>query len=333
MKTLLKLAVVPILLGSLFLSGCGGGGSNSVAPGGLTGVRADGSMSGIVGHARVVGGAAIALNPNYTNACLQPENLSVALTKFELLKSEDDPDPYVVFTATLDDPKSVDLTSGASASFGENASYPTAGTYTHVRMTIVYFKIRFSLDQGEGAGLEPADFQLYASSVGNIKNGDVVRLVDGLKYWMTASTYEGDQAPFAVNTDQGPRPDDLSGLIDSPDGPVPSSICVQDNFFCQPDNVSSDPYTMTLALDTPVVIPANPSGQYRLTANFDVNQSPLDATATGMFMFDDVDGDGIFEPGPGQTFGAGRDCNDGTHGEPQFCILPPLTTITYAQAE
>lgn len=320
-----RLAVTATLLSCLFLSGCGGSGS-SVAPSGLTGVRADGSMasSGVTRHAGAVGTGSYALNPNYPNACLQPEGLSVALVKFELLKSEDDPSPYVVFSSTIDNPQVVNMTSGAGASFGENASYPTSGSYAYVRMTLAYYGIRITFDDGLGAGPQPGDFRLYASSVGFIKNGDVTVVMGGNQYWLAGDNYEGDHAPFQVTTDVGPRPDDIIGA---------GSICVHDFFFSGDDTVSPDPYVMTMALESPVVVPPHPSGQYRLAVNFDVTHSPEDPSATGMFEFDDVNGNGTFEPGTGQTGGAGRDFNDGVHGEPQFCILPPTITVSYSKVQ
>lgn len=318
------------------MTGCGGGGgASSIIPGSdLSGVQALGALdaSGTLGVRAV--GETFELNPNYTNSYLIPQRYSVALTKFELMKSEDDADPYVVFdTGDIETPEVVDLTNGQSAAFGENSEYPAAGTYTHVRMTVVYFESEMMLDSGLGAGVEPGTFRVYASTVGNILNGDIVQLRDDKWYWMPGSGTMNQDDLFVVNTDTGPRPDSNSGHDFGIGGANPRSMVVQEFHFSQDDNESPDPYVVTLELPEPIVIPANPTGLYKITTTFDVGASILDPNATGVFLFDDVDGDGVFEPGPGMGDGSGRDCNDGTNGEPMYSILPPQMQMSFAKVD
>lgn len=318
------------------MMGCGGGGgASSIAPDSdLLGVQALGALdtSGTLG---VRGGdGPFDLNPYYTNSYLVPQRYSVALTKFELMKSDDDTDPYVVFdTGDINSPEVVDLTNGESAAFGENTEYPDAGTYTHVRMTVVYFESDMMVDSGFGAGVEPGTFRVYASTVGNILNGDIVELRDDKWYWMPGSGTMDQEDLFVVSTDVGPRPDSNSGHDFGIDGATPRSIVVQEFYFSQGDDQSSDPYVVTLELPEPLVIPANPTGLYKITTTFDVGASILDPNATGVFLFDDVDGDGVFEPGPGMGDGSGRDFNDGVHGEPMYSILPPQMQMGFTKVD
>lgn len=319
----------------LAVAGCGGGGGTT-APivsddSALTGVRTDGAWSSQLAYTALSPSPGSALNPNYHDTYLRPAQMSVALAKFELLKSVDDESPYVVFTASVGSPREIQLTGGTSATFGENTAYPPAGTYTHARMVLVYIQTRFTLDDGLGNGLTTGDFRLYASSVGNIRNGDVVRVQNSQMYWMTSSYYQGDDAPFQNSTSVGPRPDSLSGTALIEASPRLMSCVVQDYFFSEPDHISPDPYEQVIVLPTPIVVPGNPSGQYRVVVDFDVTSSPQDPVATGLFLFDDVNNNGIFEPGPGEGDGSDRDFNDGIHGEPHFCILAPTMSVSYTK--
>jgi hypothetical protein len=72
------------------------------------------------------------------------------------------------------------------------------------------------------------------------------------------------------------------------------------------------------------------SGFSRLKVNFDATSSPNAPQATGMFLFDDVNANGIFEPGLGDNDGVNRDFNDGVNGEPMYYILQPTITMSYS---
>jgi len=236
------------------------------------------------------------------------------LAKLELLKSADDPNPYVVFdTSTVDDPSGVNnpkiidlLGNGSTATFGSNSSYPAAGTYTHARFTLSYLEMTIPATIDETSGWVDHNFRIYASTVGNVQDGDVLVEVNSVWSWI----FDGGYYDVA-----GDRPD------------AADRHPAQQNGFKDDTLESPDPYTMTMALSAPVVIPVAPNGQYVVAVNFDVTKSPEVPGSTGTFIFEDVNSDGKFEPGLPVAQG-GDDVRETTQAPGEWNSLPPTITVT-----
>lgn len=337
-KTLI--AVCMLIFTSLMLAsivGCGGGGSSTSLTSTGSGVQALGALTSTRSIRSTRSLVDNQLNPEYTDAYQIPIAYSVAVSKIELLKGADDTTPYTVFDkGGVDQAQLVDLASGAPVSLGENASYPAAGTYTHVRMTIAYLQTRINCDINDGQGYIQHDFRIYASTVGNVQDGDTVVLSNGEWHWIVGG--DGGATYPAITT---PRPALVTDRIfHTPAGDVAEDNIVHDFYWYKDTADSPDPYTQVVALPTPIVVPANPSGVYKVTANFDITTSPLIPGSTGTFIWDDVmnddypDGDGQFRPGTewASTGHCGDKIPEGTawasNGMPMWSPLPPTITMS-----
>ena len=172
MLTVLAASIIAIVI----LSGCGGGGGSSTT---TTGVEAVGTLLASRTATRIpIQPGYEQMNPHYKDEFQVPSSYSVAISKMELLRSADDTDPYVIFdTESLENPKVIQLTGdGASQSFGENSAYPSAGTYTHMRVTMVYHEPTILADVNDGNGYVAHKFRIYCSTVGAVQDGDVLNI-------------------------------------------------------------------------------------------------------------------------------------------------------------
>lgn len=260
-------------------------------------------------------GGSSQLNPDYPDRYQVPSAYSVALTKFELLKSQDDPTPYVVFnTGSTNSPKVVDLASGRSAELGTNPSYPTAGTYRYVRMTMVYTDMTVAADMKDGAGLSQHKIRLYTSDSGKFKAGDLLAYKNSKWNWFGD---DGDGDIYVPTTSQRPN------------GRANHSGVVQDFHFSKS---SSEPYTEVVSLTTPFTVPENPTGKYVLTTNFDVTQSPLVSGSKGVFVWDAAssssDDDLDFPPAVPWASGTSSSSDDVPPDPPFWSALPPAVTTS-----
>jgi hypothetical protein len=95
---------------------------------------------------------------------------------------------------------------------------------------------------------------------------------------------------------------------------------------------SADPYVCTFALGSPMVVPANPTGKFRVTASFDVSASPEVPGSTGIFMWDEVTEDGEFRPAVDMNDGGDSNWDvKATMGLAQWTPLSPTITFSYTQ--
>lgn len=301
---------------AIAVSGCGGGGG--AAPVGTLsrGVEAVASLT-TTGRAASMGRISASMGPgelnvNYPNAFQVPSTYTVAITKMELLKGTDDTTPYLVFdTGSVESPMAITLTgTDSTKSFGENSEYPEPGAYTHMRITMVYQELTVNADVNDGNGYVAHKFRIYATTVGNVQDGDLLMDVDGTYNWIKGGGF------YPVT---GSRPDDSI-----------QDRLVRHGYLASDE--SPDPYIFTGALATPLVVPDHPSGKYKIKATFDVSASPEVPGSTGIFMWDDVTQDGLFKPGIDME--QGGDCNATefeANGAADWTPLSPTITFTYSQ--
>ncbi|MEE8637656.1 MAG: hypothetical protein V3T21_01265 [Candidatus Margulisiibacteriota bacterium] len=226
-------------------------------------------------------------NPNYPyDVLLTPESYAVGIWKFEILTGEADPNPYVVknFAATTEAPIHFPL-SATATTMATNPDYPEGGTYTVCRPTLAYLEMVLAASDVSFEGL--TKFRLYTSTVvgDGAEDGDVKVDDSGTWKWI----------------------DEDTGSLEATRPAHP----VQDEWFYLDE--SPDPFA---PLDTPmdpVVMPASPTGEYTATLTFDVSDT---------FFFDDVDGDGVFEPSTDDIM------TEVASGEPAWFPGPPVITMT-----
>ncbi len=209
-------------------------------------------------------------NSSYTDVYQSPTAFGVSTFKGSLLTSATDTSPYVIFNkGGVDDAEYYNLGGTTATTFGSNETIPDAGTYTHVKLGLVYMQMTFNMDLGstDNAGYTSHNTRLYCSTITDtstaadqIQDGDVMFEVNGSWNWINL-----DNGTFSSTRPANP---------------------VQDSEFST--TASADPYYETIALTSSVTIPANPTGTWTGTFTFD---------GTDMFFFDDVDNDGKFEPG------------------------------------
>jgi len=223
----------------------------------------------------------------------------------------DDATPYVIFDtgADLANAKIVDMSSGAPVVFGSNPDYPPNGTYTHVRYTLAYLEFTINCDLNDGRGYAPTKFRLYASTVGDIQDGDVLVSINGTWNWIAGGAF------YPIT---GARPNNPT----------------QDSGFSRPDGVagteefSPDPWYGYNELPEPLVI-NNPSGKYILTTTFDVTTSPQAPGCGGTFAWNDVTEDGLFKPAVMYT--EGGDAGDPGQGYGEWAPLAPVISVSVAK--
>ncbi|MFH1624946.1 MAG: hypothetical protein ABID54_07295, partial [Pseudomonadota bacterium] len=100
-------------------------------------------------------------------------------------------------------------------------------------------------------------YRLYVSTVGSYRQGDFLYNDNGTWKWIDSA----DGSYKTTRVGYTPMTLDLTG---------------------QPD-----PYDQTESLSTPITMPSNPTGYYKIKVTFDV---------TDCFFWDDNDDDGLFEP-------------------------------------
>lgn len=293
-----------VVLAACFVTGCGGGGGSSAS----TGVEVVGQL---IGGPALVGGPAsgpLELNPYYANAYQIPSAYSIAISKLELLRDADDPDPYVVFdTGDVTNARVISFNGGTSSvNIGNNSQYPEPGTYQIVRITCAYQQFTILADVGDGNGHIPHSFRVYNSTVGDVQDGDVLIEIAGTYNWIKGGGY------YPIT---GDRPDIFPGFL------------AQHTYLAGED--SNDPNTFTVTLPSPIVVPATPTGRYRLTAGFNLSASPEDGGSTGTFVWDDVTEDGLFKPGIDMAEGGdGNAAEYEINGPPLWTPLGPTITFT-----
>lgn len=299
-------------LAALALAGCGGG-ITTLQPTTGTGVEAVGSM--IASRSRVAAGYEMG-NPAYKDGFEVPSAMSISVAKMELLRGENDQHPYVVFDrgADLGDAKVINLTDGTSASFGENSDYPEAGTYTHIRLTLVYLDETVSMNL-DGSGLAPLHIRIYASSVAPVVHGDVLLEANGELNWQKGGQF------YPITGDRPEVGDWQTGRL------------VQFSAWAGQD--SPDPYVTTLALPEgqSMIVPANPEGKFVVNVNFDATSSPQAPGANGIFFYDDINEDGVFAPGVSVEQGGDEAAPDSQFGEGSWDTLQPTITATFTKAD
>ncbi|MEN6372373.1 MAG: hypothetical protein ABFD64_10210 [Armatimonadota bacterium] len=307
-KIAVLLVCILTSLSLVLISGCGGGGGSSTTSS-ATGVEAVGTL---VGDRHAVSRSAWAndLNPNYPNAFEVPSTYSVGISKMELLKSENDTTPYVIFdTNSVDNPKTITLTdTGVSESLGENESYPAAGTYSYCRFTLIYQELTINADLGSGS--QPLKFRVYSTTSGKIQDGDCLVYLNNTFNWIKGGHY------FPIS---GNRPgDEVTGTL------------TQHNYLASDE--TPDPYVFTSTLATPLIIPANPTGKYKVSINLNITKSPEEPNSTGIFMWDDVTADGMFKPAIDKTLGGdGNEHEVIEMGPAEFTPLSPTITFSYTK--
>lgn len=255
------------------------------------------------------------LNPNYQDRFQVPTAYSVALSKFELLKSENDPNPYVVFnTNSAENPKVINLNSGNPAELGNNPVYPTPGVYGYVRMTMIYTEMTVTADMKDGAGRSQHKIRLYTSNAGKFKAGDIL-------------AYHNSQWCWFGNGNGGVY---LPSSGNRPAAGSKGSAVVQDLHFSK----STEPYVEVVQLSAPVAVSPSPSGKYVITTNFDVTKSPIVDGSTGLFVWDGVpasnnsDGELDFPPPVPWAQPTSGDDPEAPPAPPFWSVLPPTVTTS-----
>ncbi len=286
-----------------FISGCGGGGGNPSSSGiEVVGQLVEGGL--LVGTPGDPG----ELNPHYTNAYQVPSAYSIAISKLELLKSADDPDPYVLFdTGGVANAKVISFTGApGDVNIGSNTQYPDPGSYTVVRVTCAYQQLTILADIGDGSGYIPHSFRVYNSTLGKMQDGDILVMMNAEWQWIK----NGGHYPIS-----GDRPDIFPGVL------------AAHEYLASAE--SDDPNTITITLATPLVIPANPNGKYTISGGFNLGASPEIANSTGTFAWDDVTVDGQFKPGVDMAQGGdGNQAEFEAYGAPLWTPLGPTITFT-----
>ncbi|MFH1625404.1 MAG: hypothetical protein ABID54_09665 [Pseudomonadota bacterium] len=170
------------------------------------------------------------------DALLTPQGYSVGLQRVQMLLTTDPSTSpsYTVFdTGDVSSPKVVDLVTGYEGTFGENATYPAAGTYDRERYILVYCELTLPADGVVGT------YRLYMSTVGSYQRGDVRYNDNGTWKWIDST-----DGSYDTTRPASPVVLDLSG---------------------QPD-----PYEETVNLTSSFTVPADPTGLYTVTVTFDV---------------------------------------------------------------
>lgn len=335
------IGLIGLAVSLVIVAGCGGGSSYIPGsdPGGDRGVVVQGTMesSRSMGLGPPppppMGGRCDEgpgeMNPNYPNVFIVPSAYCVAVAKVELLRGVDDDDPFVIIdTGDAADPEVVDLVAGLGVEVGRTDNYPEPGTYTHIRLTLVYLQMEIPAEIGDGSGCVDHQFRLYTSTVGGVFDGDVLVSSGGEWCWISDAGY--------IPVSEG-RPDSESGWNWTEYGPEARSAVVQDMHFSAGDEESPDPAVFTQALAEPLVIPDSPDGLYVVTLNFDVTQTPMYDDGAGTFVFDDVpnitnvEGDGLFKPG--LAWSDTGDAGDGDGAPDGPACWSPLSPVISADAE
>jgi len=202
-------------------------------------------------------------NPNYEDAYESPTAFGVSAFKCSLLTDESAVDSYIIFdNGSVEAAQYYDLSDETPTIFGSNETSPDAATYSHVGLYMAYIQATFPMDIGDvdNAGYIPHSVRIYASTSGEVQDGDLMIEAGGIWRWVdsTNGTYVTSRPALPVQ------------FLDFASANTP------------------DPYTEVVTLEAPVVIPEDPEGQWVGTFTFD---------GTDMFFYDDVDSDSKFEPG------------------------------------
>jgi len=283
-------ALVLLIALPVFLIGCDLLGNSDSATSTVSGVQLLGKKTG--GTTKSLGKALGKLtsndgknlgDPNYTDKLVTPGYYSVGLIKAELLNADESQSFTIIDKGSASNAEHFDLSDTPQA-ITTNTNYPAAGTYTKMRITLAYLQMKINTVIPPATTPSPYEFRLYTSTVGDNQDGDLKIYIGGLWGWI-----DNDTGNF------------VSGRPKNP---------LQDPFFASDITESPDPFVITITFSSSVTIPANPSGLYKFYLTFDI---------TDTFFYDDVDNDGLFEPGFK---------GDDTNGV--FYPGPPEITVTFS---
>ncbi|MFQ3548404.1 MAG: hypothetical protein SNJ70_01465 [Armatimonadota bacterium] len=224
-------------------------------------------------------------------AGLTPNTFKVAVAKIEMLRGESDTNPYVVYESSLENASVLDFNNSSIDIINGNTSYPDSGEYTHIRLKLVYLDIGIEANLF-GDGLRNWLYRLYCSSVSPVHSGDILLYYNNVWNWIFDEEDEDDEESLETENliaITNSRPDNNSGWIFEESGPPEKLTTVVQDFYFSMES-TPDPYIHTFTLARPVVFPSNPSGVYIITFKFDTRD---------LFVFNDVDGNGLFEPATG----------------------------------
>lgn len=366
-KQFVVLMVLALFVLGFNLYGCGAAGT-SVLSTGTTAVSILGKASGLSGRVELPDVLSLAGvkgagdwqdtsyghgNPWYFDRLQVPLSFVVGISELKFLTQNNynDASAYTVNlggTYSVNNPKIVDLASSSNPLADQAA--PSAGTYTHMGMTLVFVQQTLSGAFTSNPNfIESRNIRLYASTSGKIQAGDVLMEANGTWNWI--KTADGSYVPISQDRPGGTA----SGWNTPTDGfgnPTGSSVevasVVQDTWWSLrlANNLTNWQQTevaamaannyvfkgqLAFASSFTIVTGHN----YTMTMTFDVSVSPDQyvanvptANGTGTFFWDDVTNDGVFKPAV--SFADGGDQNNG-NGQPDWNMLPPTITLTVTE--
>lgn len=271
--------------------------SGAVIQGEMTNAVAASSASGVKLFAWPPG--TTPANPNYPIVITTPEAYSVGIWRARLLKGLSDTSPYLMASWEVigSSPGHFNLSSSPTQ-MATNADYPAAGDYTHMVPTLAYLEqeLPSSIISFEGV----TRFRTIMSAFGSYQAGDILVYSGGWK-WVdsTDGSLSATRPASPVSVDWG---EEATAEVDG-------------HIVFEPTDVSMEGFAM----------PSSPSGLYTFTMFFDVGST---------FAFNDVNGNGVFEPGA--LFPAGDIPTAGmqtTSGEASWGMGPPNLSMTATNEE
>lgn len=303
-KTLLYAGLGVAVLSILFYIGCGQANSGSGAQ--TTGSIMQGVMENAVSAGSLSAKGVKALtwppgswvcNPNYPVVITTPESYAVGLWKVRLCKvNTNDATAYLIteYAAVGDEPEYF-LLSGTPQSMGSNAEYPAAGTYDVFVPTLAYLEQTIPAGQMDFEGVNK--FRVQMATYGKYHKGDVLVYKNSAWNWIATSESGATLAPVS--------------------GARPSSL-----MMVNWGNEYGDPFEPTDVSFEAVYITDDPTGVYTFTLVFDVAST---------FAFNDLNQNGIFEPGVEYPEGdePSQEARN-MHGPADWNIGPPNLSITVA---
>jgi|GEM_PF-6248883 len=201
-------------------------------------------------------------NPNYPMVLTTPESYAVGIWRARLFKGLSDTTPYLMasWEAAGGTPQHFDLSSSPTQ-MAVNASYPDAGTYTHMIPTLAYLEQQLPASLIDFNGI--TKFRVIMATYGTYQRGEVLVYSGGAWKWINDNTGspESSKPASPVMVDWGDE----------------ATVEVNGHIVFEPQDVSMEGFT----------IPSSPSGVYTLTMVFDV---------AGTFAFNDLNENGTFEP-------------------------------------
>lgn len=294
-------------------------------------------------------------NPWYRDAAQIPSTFTVGITDCRILPAAaflggnggDDPASWnyniagfyalpLGGTYSVSSPKIIDL--GSPQNLAETSSLPSPGTYPYFGTTLIY--VQFTI-QGvfDSSGIvKNRTLRLYASTVSPVLAGDVLIYDNGVWNWINNS--DGSYTPITSSRPGGTAsgwnfPNNGLNITGAPT--AVGSVVQDTHWSIRASNTrpawmvqTSDPYQGTLNLASPVVIEAGK--KYTMTMTFDLTKTNNQywaghpaATGGGIFVWDDINADGVFKPA--------IDDNTGAYGQGDWAIEAPTITITAQQVQ